>query len=155
MKCSLSLALYSFSSFLIHTFLSASLALNESKCFATSLTNFPSLPVHLKPQLKQSSSVKEILIQLQRKANYMSFNALHLQCKGHMAVFELIRMTIREQKEETRRKVPGKERGSESEEDGGGWHSGTSQPPALLSNYIWLFVTFWNYVLHFQPPSSF
>ncbi len=35
-------------------------------------------------------------------------------------MFELIRMTIREQKEETRRKVPGKERGSESEEDGGG-----------------------------------
>lgn len=33
-------------------------------------------------------------------------------------MFELIRMTIREQKEETRRKVPGTERGSKSEEKG-------------------------------------
>lgn len=31
---------------------------------------------------------------------------------------ELIRMTVREQKEETRRKVPGTEKGSESEEEG-------------------------------------
>lgn len=42
-----------------------------------------------------------------------------IQCKRHMAVFELIRMTVREQKVETRRKVPGTERGSESE---GGVH---------------------------------
>lgn len=35
-----------------------------------------------------------------------------IQCKGHIAVFELIRITVREQKEETRRKVPGTERGS-------------------------------------------
>lgn len=33
-------------------------------------------------------------------------------------MFELIRTTVREQKEETRRKVPGTERGSESEEKG-------------------------------------
>lgn len=55
------------------------------------------------------------------------------------------------------KKGAGTERGSESEEEGEEVINDTvtSQPPAFLSNYIWLFVTFWNYVLHFQPSSSF